>query len=61
MPHALKRVLITYQAVSARNLPIMDTNSLVRLVVPLLAALIAGLIPASRAAFIDPRRALKAR
>jgi ABC-type lipoprotein release transport system permease subunit len=42
-----------------RNLPIIDT-SLVRLVVPLVAAIIAGLIPASRAAFIDPGRALKA-
>jgi ABC-type lipoprotein release transport system permease subunit len=43
-----------------RNLPIIDTKSLVRLVVPLVAALIAGLIPASRAASIDPGRALKA-
>lgn len=60
MPHALNRVLITYKAVSMRNLPIIDTKSLVRLVVPLVAALIAVLIPASRAAFIDPGRALKA-
>ena len=59
MPHALNRVLVTYYAVSRRNLPI-DTKSLVRLVVPRVAALIAGLIPASRAAFIDPGKALKA-
>ena len=43
-----------------RNLPVLDTKSLVRLVVPLVGTLIAGLIPASRAALIDPGRALKA-
>jgi ABC-type lipoprotein release transport system permease subunit len=59
MPHALNRVLITYEAVSMRNL-LIDTKSLVRLVVPLVAALIASLIPASRASSIDPVRALKA-
>jgi ABC-type lipoprotein release transport system permease subunit len=60
MPHALNRLLIPYQAVSMRNLPVIDTKSIVRLVFPPAAALIAGLIPASRAASIDPGRVLKA-
>jgi hypothetical protein len=57
---ATAAIFTLVSAVLMRNLPVTDPKSLVRLVVLLVAALIARLISASRAAFVDPIRALRA-
>jgi hypothetical protein len=54
----LRYALLLVSAVLMRSLHVADPKSLVRLVVLLVAALIAGLISSSRAASVDPIRAL---